>query len=263
MAKRGVNYWPDDACAKAFWDQQHLPPYQELLTDTVRCLQPRFGERWLDLGCGGGQLTAGLWRASGGHVEQIVAVDCAAVNADRIAKLSAKLEPTPQPGQIRFAVGNFSDGLPQFADHTFDGIVSGLAISYAEAWDEAAGRYTDAAYNRLLAETYRVLKPGGKLVFSVNVPYPAFWYVGLKSMGRGFRAARPFQFLLNGLRMLQYGRWLKREARRGRFHYLPLPDILRRLERCGFEQMRCRLSYAGQAYVIAAHRRVAAPALAA
>src|SRR5262249_45356903 len=62
------NYWPDTKCAKAFWSQHTLPPYQQLLSDTSAWLDPRPGERWLDLGCGSGQLTRALWRQSGGAV---------------------------------------------------------------------------------------------------------------------------------------------------------------------------------------------------
>ena len=45
-----INYWPDSKCAKAFWSQHELPPYQELLRDTTAWLDPKPGQRWLDLG---------------------------------------------------------------------------------------------------------------------------------------------------------------------------------------------------------------------
>lgn len=44
--------------ARVFWGgQQTLPAYKELLRDTVTWLDPWPGQRWLDLGCGRGQLT--------------------------------------------------------------------------------------------------------------------------------------------------------------------------------------------------------------
>ncbi|HJZ57101.1 MAG TPA: class I SAM-dependent methyltransferase, partial [Gemmataceae bacterium] len=61
-------------------------------------------------------------------------------------------------------------------------------------------------------------------------------------------------FLKRALRMVRYGVWLKREARAGRFHYLPAAEVARRLSAAGFERVEHRLSYAGQAFVFRAHR---------
>jgi SAM-dependent methyltransferase len=254
MAVADKNYWLDEACARAFWDQKLALPYQELLRDTARWLQPEPGERWLDLGCGGGQLTALLWQLSGGRLGGVTALDCNGANAGALDGLRRRLSPVPPPDRLRFVVGNFSDGLGQFGPESFDGVVSGLAISYAESRDPATGRYTDAAYNRLLADLGRVLRPGGRLVFSVNVPRVRFWPIFWKSLRHPFRLSRPGRALANGLRMQAYGSWLRREAARGRFHYLTVEEIRSRLHRVGFEGVQHALSYAGQAYVIAARK---------
>ena len=251
MAQQDKNYWLDKECAQAFWDQSLALPYQELLEDTARWLNVRPGERWLDLGCGCGQLTALLWQRSGGQVGEIVAMDCNAVNEGAIEKLQRKLAAAGKAPPIRFVAGNFSAGLPQFADGTFDGIVSGLAISYAESCDAQTGRYSDQAYNRLLAEMFRILKPGGRIVFSVNVPNVRFWPIFWKSLRLAFRISKPAKTLVNSLRMLSYGHWLQREARRGRFHYLPIGEIEHRLGQVGFGDFCFCHSYAGQAYVVA------------
>src|SRR5262249_37692805 len=55
------NYWTDARCAKAFWGQQELPAYRRLLADTLDWAAPAAGERWLDLGCGGGAITTAIW----------------------------------------------------------------------------------------------------------------------------------------------------------------------------------------------------------
>src|SRR5437763_536847 len=120
------NHWLDEACARAFWDQRLALPYQELLRDTARQLDPQPGERWLDLGCGRAELTAALWQLGRGRLAGVVAVDCNAVNGEMVDRLRRKLQPAPAAEQLRFVTGNFSDGLPQFADASFDGIVSGL-----------------------------------------------------------------------------------------------------------------------------------------
>src|SRR5262245_23764006 len=88
-----VNHWPDARCAKSFWGQHDLPPYRQLLADTVGRAAPAAGERWLDLGCGGGALTRELWARSAGHVAEVVGLDCAGANAEAYARLATELTP--------------------------------------------------------------------------------------------------------------------------------------------------------------------------
>lgn len=247
------NLWPDARCAKAFWSQQHLPPYRELLADTLAWAAPAAGERWLDLGCGGGGLTRGLWERSGGALAGVVGVDCAAANERAYAGLRATLAPPPGD-RVRFLCHDFSTGLRPLADGSFDHAVSGLSITYAEDFDAAAGRWTSAAYDRLLAEVFRVLRPGGRFVFSVNVPEPSWAAVAWGSLSALAGSRRPLWHLKNAWRMMRYGRWLKAEARTGRFHYLPAGDVAARLAAAGWVAVDHRLSYRRQAYVFRARK---------
>ncbi|MBX9579785.1 MAG: class I SAM-dependent methyltransferase [Gemmataceae bacterium] len=245
------NYWPDGKCAKAFWSQQEVRPYRRLLRDTLDWCSPAAAERWLDLGCGGGPLTRGLWDRSGGAVAEVVGLDCAAVNERAYARLRAELTPPPR-GQVRFVCHDFSGGLGPLPDGSFDHAVSGLSITYAESYSEAEGRWTTAAYDRILAEVFRVLRPGGRFVFSVNVPEPAWWRVAAGSLGALVASGRPLRFLKRSARMMRYGGWLKREARAGRFHYLPAAEVAARLTAAGYAGVEYRVSYAGQAFVFRA-----------
>ena len=248
-APASVNYWPESKCARAFWSQHEAPAYQRLLADTAAWLDPQPGEHWLDLGCGGGQLTRAVWDRSGGRVGQVVAVDCAAVNVQAFEKLRDRIQPPPAPGQIQFVTLDFSNGLPAWRALQFDGVVSGLAIQYAQSYSEERGCWTTDGYDHLLGEVFRVLRGGGRFVFSVNVPEPSWGRVALQSLASVFRARRPARYLKDAWRMLRYGRWLKQEARRGRFHYLPAEVIRAKLKRAGFTAVEYRLTYAGQAYL--------------
>lgn len=251
VAAPAINHWPDAKCAKAFWGQQDAPPYQQLRGDTLDWCDPRPGERWLDLGCGGGPLSRGLWERSGGAVAEVVGADCAAANAEAYARLRATL--TPPPGdRLVFVRHDFSGGLGCFADNSFDHAVSGLSVTYAEDFDAATGTWTQRAYDRLFAEVARVLRPGGRFVVSVNVPEPSWAAVALASVGGIGKTERPLRFLKRSYRMLKYGRWLKRQARLGRFHYLPAAEVDAKLRAAGFERVEHRLSYAGQAFVFRA-----------
>jgi SAM-dependent methyltransferase len=248
------NHWPDRKCARAFWGQQHLPPYRKLLADTTAWLDPQPGERWLDLGCGSGQLTRAVWEASGGSVAEVVAMDCAATNERSIARLQNLLRPTPGAGQLRFVHGDFSSGLVDWCDGSFGGVVSGLAIQYAESYSEERACWTTDAYDHLLREVFRVLSGGGRFVFSVNVPDPGWYRIALAAVHGFFTTRRPRRYVRNAFRMLRYGAWLKQEARRGRFHYLPLPTVVDKLTAAGFVDVEHRTSFVGQAYLFRCRR---------
>ncbi|MBY0588018.1 class I SAM-dependent methyltransferase [bacterium] len=242
------NHWLTEACAKAFWDQKEGRPYKQLVDETIGWADPAPGERWLDLGCGSGQLASGLWQR-GGPLQELVCLDCASVNAEPIARLDDKHQSN---GAIRFMEANFSDGLRTFPAGSFDGVVSGLSISYAEHFDPATGKYTDRAFCQLLADVRRLLRPDGRFVFSINVPNPQFWRVLWKSLGSGLRISRPGRQLVTALRMMRYGHWLRHEAKRGRFHYLPIDQLSAKLQAAGFGSIDHRVSYADQAFVVRA-----------
>jgi SAM-dependent methyltransferase len=243
-----VNWWPNGKCAKAFWTQQELPSYKELLSDTLAWAAPGAGERWLDLGCGGGGLTRGLWEKSGGAVAGVLGVDCAAANESAYERLRQTLLPPPG-NRIQFRCHDFSSGLSIFPDGTFDHAVSGLSITYAEHLDPVTGTWTETAYNRVLSEVLRVVKPGGRFVFSVNVPEPSWLAVAWRSLPTMLRADHPLRRLKNSWRLLKYGRWLKQEARTGRFLYLPAERVTSKLVAAGWTDIGHRLSYSRQAYV--------------
>jgi ubiquinone/menaquinone biosynthesis C-methylase UbiE len=246
-----VNHWRNDKCAKAFWSQQDLPSYQELLSDTLDWCAPKAGERWLDLGCGGGALSRGLWERSNGSVDFILGLDCAAANESAYRRWKETLSPT-DAAKIEFKQLDFSAGLGILDDSSFDHAVSGLSITYAEYYDEAKGCWTDAAYDRLLAEVARILRPGGAFTFSVNVPNPSWAKVAWRSSFGFLRSHFSRSSLKRAWRMLRYGRWLKREARAGRFHYLPAEEVSRKLVAAGFTEVKHRLSYCDQAFIFRA-----------
>lgn len=251
------NHWFTESCARAFWDQKEGAPYKQLLADTIRRADPKPGQRWIDLGCGSGQLSAGLWQASNASLAQLTCLDCAAVNAKPIAQLAQRFHVDPNAGIFQFKHADFSAGLADIRSQSLDGAISGLAISYAEHRDPVTGKYSDVAFRNLLADVRRVLKPTGRFVFSINVPDPNFWRILWASLGKGLRISNPGRQLSTALKMMWYGRWLSREARRGRFHYPPIDVLIDRLRAAGFAEVDYDVTYAGQAFVVRALPSVA------
>ncbi|MGL3807240.1 class I SAM-dependent methyltransferase [Paeniglutamicibacter sp. R2-26] len=107
------------------------------------------GRRILDAGCGSGPLAEAL--VDGGGI----------VTGFDASEGMLALARTRLAGKAELLVADLGQPLP-FADSTFDDAVSSLVFHYLEDW---AGP---------LAEMRRVLRPGGRLIMSVNHPilYP-------------------------------------------------------------------------------------------
>ncbi|MBC2873924.1 MULTISPECIES: class I SAM-dependent methyltransferase [Streptomyces] len=107
------------------------------------------GRRILDAGCGSGPLSAAL-RDRGAVV---TGVDSSAA---MLALAGRRLGDEADLHQA-----DLRDRLP-FDDGTFDDVVSSLVLHYLEDWGPT------------LAELRRVLKPGGRLIASVDHPFVAY-----------------------------------------------------------------------------------------
>jgi SAM-dependent methyltransferase len=103
------------------------------------------GRRILDAGCGAGPLFAAL-RDRGALVTGIDA------SAGMLEVARRRLGPDAD-----LRVADLAEPLP-FADAAFDDVVASLVLHYLKDWGPA------------LAELRRVLKPGGRLIASVNHP---------------------------------------------------------------------------------------------
>ncbi len=103
------------------------------------------GRRILDAGCGSGPLTAAL-REQGALVTGIDG------SPAMIALARERLGDA-----VPLHVGDLAEPLP-FPDGAFDDVTASLVLHYLEDWDAP------------LAELRRVLRPGGRLIVSVNHP---------------------------------------------------------------------------------------------
>lgn len=107
------------------------------------------GRRILDAGCGSGPLSAAL-RDRGATVTGIDA------SAGMLALARRRLG-----DDAALHVADLRDRLP-FADGAFDDVVASLVLHYLEDWGPT------------LAELRRVLRPGGRLIASVDHPFTAY-----------------------------------------------------------------------------------------
>jgi ubiquinone/menaquinone biosynthesis C-methylase UbiE len=144
-----------DELAPDYADDLESSPYHEHLArpGTTALVPAVEGSRILDAGCGRGQFAA--WLADNGA--EVVGVDA---SEEMLAEARERLA-TGDGDAVTLQRTDLAEPLP-FDDDTFDGIVSGLVLSYVEDWDA------------LFAEFARVLRPGGFVVFSVGHPADEF-----------------------------------------------------------------------------------------
>lgn len=103
------------------------------------------GRRVLDAGCGSGPLTEGL-RDRG-----------AVVSGFDVSPAMVELASRRLGEEVDLRVADLGGPLP-FADAEFDDVVASLVLHYLEDWTQP------------LAELRRVVRPGGRLLVSVNHP---------------------------------------------------------------------------------------------
>lgn len=116
-------------------------------------LGPVAGLKVLDAGCGPGFLVAHL------------VAQGATVSAFDISPKMIELARRRVGDRADFFVTDMAQPLPILDDETFDIIVSSLAVDYVRDWTVP------------FAEFWRVLKPNGRFVFSVQHPLGAYlWY---------------------------------------------------------------------------------------
>jgi SAM-dependent methyltransferase len=117
--------------------------------EMLRLLGDVSGRRILDAGCGSGVLSAEL-HARGASVTGID-------SSPRMLQLARQRV----SDGVELRLADLSDSLP-FDDGSFDDVVASLVLHYLENWTPT------------LAELRRVLRPGGRLMMSVDHPFVAY-----------------------------------------------------------------------------------------
>lgn len=100
----------------------------------------------LDAGCGPGV-----------YAEELVARGARVTGIDASPTMIALAEKR-LAGRAKFYVGNLEMPLEIFSENSFDLVLSALALDYVRDWD------------RLFVEFFRVLRSGGRFIFSVQHP---------------------------------------------------------------------------------------------
>lgn len=220
-------------------------PYKKLLQSISRYINIKEDDVWLDVGCGAGSLIQLLWQKSKGLIKMIIAFDFSPTMILHTKRRLAKLKPLIPSDKLKLLQLDLSSKLP-FEDEQFNGIVSNLVITYINKHEHHLGK--DALIG-ILRELYRVLKPGGTLVWSTPKKGVNFLYVFLGSI---FNILNPFhaERLYYGPLILRHARYIEKKAKLGLYNFLSKTEIIEILEQIEYNNIDINTSFAGQALVI-------------
>jgi len=240
--------WHREESQWVFRELSRGKPFQELMEDTVDLAECQPNESWLEI-CWGTEPSASRWFAFGGNQGgKMVALDCS--NGPTTGDISSRPSGLSQ-GPLH---GDLSQGLPQFASHSFDGVVANLSLSFAESRDPVSGEFNDQAFRHIFEEIWRVLKPGGRLVFSIHTPDADFGSILWHSLGLPQELTHPLKLLRQVRDTMRVSKWIKEETNKGRFHYLSIDALKTLLHDCGFPSVEWKRTLANQAFVIRADK---------
>ena len=157
------------------------------------------GKRVLDAGCGPGV-----------YAEELVGRGAEVIGFDASRRM-VELARERLRGRAEISLANLEEPLAWLEDDSFDLVVSARAMDYVEDWGAP------------LSEFRRVLKPGGKLVFSVE--HPTFRFVEQVYEGEGSY----FETVLGGMEWSGFGKrvWVPSYRR-------PLGAMVDAILGCGF-----------------------------
>jgi SAM-dependent methyltransferase len=249
------NLWKNDLVAIAYSYQQKAPPYLELIQTMERCIDAKAGELWLDVGCGSGRLIESIWTKSSGLIRGVIGLDVSYKGLVIARKAVEKVHMKALHTKVHFLQADISKNLAGIRPNLIDGVTAGLCLSYAEHWNDVEKKWDKKALISLISEIHTVLREGGRLIFSTNIPKANFTLIALRSWKEILLSWKAPIHLLVSLIMLVQSRWLTHCVAIGRFHYLPANEWVGYLMKAGFRSVHYELTYAGQAWVFSALKK--------
>lgn len=245
------NTTPEDN--KKFWGPQYgsiypyledATPYRKLLKQIEDFINPKAGERWLDIGTGSGAMVDLIWKKSKGTVAKITALDLTETMLEHLRRRLPALDPPMGEDKIELIQHDLSNKLP-FADGSFDGVIASLVLTYITHHE---GREGEDALKAVLEEVYRVLKPGGEFVWTTPKHKVNFARVFAGSW-REILNPKKYYNLFYGPAILRYALEIQKKGKKGEYNFLPEERFFEMMRSVGFGNIRRELSFAGQALV--------------
>ncbi len=246
-----INHQKFEKEEKSFWESYgRIYPYLERATPYYRLIRT-FGEmigkcrneRWLDAGAGSGAITFLLCELSNRSAK----IDALDFNPVVLTHLRERIKKAQLNGQVNILSGDLGGKIVE-EEEIYDGIAGNLVFPYVFKFD---GRRGKDALLAVLAEMHRLLKSGGKLVWSTPKKKVNFLWVFLASI-KDVLDPRHLENLYYGPAILRYALKIQKKGQKGFYTFLEKNEIISFLSEIGFQDIGIKTSFAGQVYVIKA-----------
>jgi len=167
--------YPPACWGDVYFNLEKAHPYTNLANRMRGLIEPRAGETWLDVGCGPLRISELIHEKSKGTIKQIEAVDVVLKPArEKLAKFLKSGICLP----VNLKYASITDSLP-YEDNFFDGIGVNLVLPYVTDFRGNGGK---EALEGVLSEIFRVLRPGGHMVWSTPKSRVNFMWVFIASV---------------------------------------------------------------------------------
>ncbi len=243
--KEEMEFWEE--YGKIYPNLEKAKPYDNLARTFKKFLDPKEDEVWLDVGCGPLRVSELVYEKSGRKVKTIEAIDIVLNPAkEKLARLSERGIRLP----INLKYASITDPLPYPNDH-FDGIGANLILPYVTDFRGRKGR---DALEGVLREMFRVLRPGGHLVWSTPKCGVNFVWVFIASAPDmlnvyEYIAHKDVTRILQGTRILKHALTIQKKGKTGVYSFLQKDELEKLLLQIGFVSPLWEKTFTRQVWV--------------
>jgi len=239
--KKELEFWEE--YAKIYHNLEKASPYCHLSRTIENFVNPKQGDVCLDVGCGPAKMSQIIWKKSKKKVKKIIGIDTVLRPArETIKKMGYSI-----PLEIRYA--SIGQELP-FPKGYFNVIVANLILPYVIDFEEKKG---EKAFKVVLSEMYRILKPGGHIVWSTpkkNVHFQWVFVASIPDMLNIYEyiVHKDITRVLQGTRILKHALEIQKKGRNSIYTFLSKKELEDLLQKIGFVNLIWEKTFARQVW---------------